>query len=110
MGMYTAVERDKSGNFVIVVDTDNDEDLSDEKAAIFPWEGPPIDPREFMSQVHSTHDYLTQVGSLPDFLFHSSSSMKDGLKTPKSCSPLHHTFPYPVNFLQRKRHMPKRDT
>ena len=48
-------------------DTDNDEDLSDEKAAIFPWKGPPIDNREFMSQVHSTHDYLAQVGSLPRF-------------------------------------------
>lgn len=48
--VHYAVGRRSNGDFEVVFDTDNDEDLSDEEALIYPWIGEAMDIREFFSR------------------------------------------------------------
>jgi peroxiredoxin len=64
--VHYAIGRNRSGDFVIIFDTDNDEDLSDEKGALFPWQGEAIDFREFFADLKGV-SWLRVVGSMPQF-------------------------------------------
>lgn len=63
--VHYAVGRESDGDFVIVFDTDNDEDLSDENALLFPWEGRAVEYREYFARLKSRVDWLRMMGSMP---------------------------------------------
>lgn len=75
--VHYAVGRDKSENFVVVFDTDNDEDLSDEESVTFPWDGPPADLYEFAgTAMSSSREFLRLFGVWPRFVV--STQLFDG--------------------------------
>ena len=60
-----AVGRDDAGNYAVVFDTDNDEDLSDETVHSLPWNGPPMSIKDFADSVMNTPRYDELAAKMP---------------------------------------------
>ena len=76
--VHYAIGREPDGDFVIVFDTDNDEDLSDEKGVVFPWSDPLPEAREYFAEVHASGDWVRRLNSFPRL--NVSAQVSDGRK------------------------------
>lgn len=63
--VHYLVGRDRNGNFVWIVDTDNDEDLADERARKLDWEGPPMTLETFTDSIMNGPDAVGLIESMP---------------------------------------------